>query len=456
VCRASAGACDVADTCTGTSTACPADAKVTAGTACGSDGNPCTVDQCDGASDTCQHPAGNAGTACRASAGACDAAETCTGTSTACPADAKSTAECRPAAGACDVAEHCDGIADACPADGFAPAGSACGDDGNVCTDDRCDGVGACVHPDNTLPCDDGLFCTVEDTCHDGACAGNPRDCSAAGDQCRIGTCDETNDQCSGPAKPDGSACNDDDACTTSETCTAGECGGGTIEPSGCIDEYVCYKTRTTAPFARVSDLSVVDAIETGTATAEKPKALCPPASSDGQPMHDAVTHEESYQIKTAPKHSRRTNVEVVDEFGTLRVDTVKPDRLLVPTAKGLGSPPAAPPSGAADHYECYRVKVTPGTPKLRAGLQASVSDEFQTRTYDVRKPRRLCLAVNKNGEGIAHAVAHLMCYDIKPAPGEPKHAAVVGVIHTLNQFGAGRLDTVSEAELCVPATVVP
>jgi hypothetical protein len=27
-----------------------------------------------------------------------------------------------------------------------------------------------------------------------------------------------------------------------------------------------------------------------------------------------------------------------------------------------------------------------------------------------------------------------------------------VGQIHTLNQFGAGRLDTIKEEELCVPA----
>src|SRR5207249_7360768 len=87
VCRAAADECDLAESCTGTGPSCPADAKKASGTACTSDGNPCTLDQCDGTSVACQHPAGNAGTVCRASAGVCDVAETCTGTSSTCAAD---------------------------------------------------------------------------------------------------------------------------------------------------------------------------------------------------------------------------------------------------------------------------------------------------------------------------------------------------------------------------------
>src|SRR5439155_8780087 len=100
---------------------------------CPSDGNPCTLDQCDGASDTCQHPAGNAGATCRAAAGPCDVAETCTGTGVDCPADAKSTAVCRAAAGGCDVAESCDGVSDNCPADAFQPAATQCRASAGAC-----------------------------------------------------------------------------------------------------------------------------------------------------------------------------------------------------------------------------------------------------------------------------------------------------------------------------------
>src|SRR5207249_1188129 len=91
VCGAAEGGCDVAGTCTGTSATCPTDDKQPAGTACTDDTNPCTLDQCDGSTNTCTHPAGNAGTVCRAAAGECDLAESCTGTSTTCPTDAFKT-----------------------------------------------------------------------------------------------------------------------------------------------------------------------------------------------------------------------------------------------------------------------------------------------------------------------------------------------------------------------------
>jgi hypothetical protein len=52
-------------------------------------------------------------------------ADTCSGSSAACP-DAKSTAVCRSAAGICDAAETCDGASDTCPADAFAPTTTQC------------------------------------------------------------------------------------------------------------------------------------------------------------------------------------------------------------------------------------------------------------------------------------------------------------------------------------------
>src|SRR5436189_152278 len=83
------------------------------GTACSEDGNPCTLDRCNGSSNACQHPVGNAGAVCRPAAGDCDVSETCTGSSTTCPANAFASAStvCRAAAGDCDEAERCPGDA---------------------------------------------------------------------------------------------------------------------------------------------------------------------------------------------------------------------------------------------------------------------------------------------------------------------------------------------------------
>jgi hypothetical protein len=143
----------------------------------------------------------------------------------------------------------------------------------------------------------------------------------------------------------------------------------------------------------------------------------------------------------------------VNNQFGSLQVDTLKPDRLLVPTAKSLSGPVPAPTSGI-DHFKCYSVRVTPGTSKFPKGVQVSVVDQFQQPTlYEVVKPTRLCAPVNKENESPeaeTHS-AHLMCYQVKPARGQLKHARVLN-IYTNNQFGPELLDTTKEEELCAPS----
>jgi hypothetical protein len=46
-------------------------------------------------------------------------------------------------------------------------------DDGNVCTDDRCEGAAGCVHPSSLASCDDGDAGTIDDACNGAAdCRG--------------------------------------------------------------------------------------------------------------------------------------------------------------------------------------------------------------------------------------------------------------------------------------------
>lgn len=79
--------------------------------------------------------------------------------------------------GVVESGEQCDdggtSAGDCCDAAcQFESAVTACADDGNACSDDQCDGNGACVHPANTAPCDDGSACTDDDVCSAGTCAG--------------------------------------------------------------------------------------------------------------------------------------------------------------------------------------------------------------------------------------------------------------------------------------------
>ena len=225
VCRAAADECDAAETCTGTSASCPADTKKASGTACTDDGNPCTQDTCDGTAIACQHPVGNAGAVCRASAGACDVEETCTGTSATCPADGFATAStvCRAAGGECDLAETCTGTSASCPADTKKTNGTACTDDGNLCTADQCDGSNVlCQHP-----------------------AGNAGTvCRASAGICDVAeVCTGTSTSCPADGKaPNGTTCSDGNACTTGDSCQSGTCTGTVVT---CTAQDQCHTAGT-------------------------------------------------------------------------------------------------------------------------------------------------------------------------------------------------------------------
>lgn len=134
VCRGVAGGCDVAETCDGASTACPADAFLGAGALCRAAVSACDVDEvCAGGTAACPADlAQPAGTACGGSpSGICDAQDTCSGgvgAAATCVANfMPSTTVCRMAAGVCDSAESCTGTDTACPADAFSAPGTVCG-----------------------------------------------------------------------------------------------------------------------------------------------------------------------------------------------------------------------------------------------------------------------------------------------------------------------------------------
>ncbi len=100
----------------------------------------------------------------------------------------------------CDNPDRC--LAGIC-ADYLEPLGTVCTDDGNVCTDSECDGLGNCLAYNNSNPCDDGLFCNGLDTCAAGHCVQH------AGDPCVPSAwCEEGGDQCiaygNGDFEPDG------------------------------------------------------------------------------------------------------------------------------------------------------------------------------------------------------------------------------------------------------------
>jgi hypothetical protein len=285
---------------------------------------------------------------------------------------------------------------------------------------------------------------------------------SPASTTCRAatGTCDVA-ETCTGssPAcppdvtQPDGTSCNDGTSCTGPDSCQGGVCTG-VPNADSCADDFLCYKVKPSTPFARMS-VSLADQFESATAEVRKLKNLCTPADKNAEGVSDNTTHLVAYQIKSAIRHVRRTNVQVDNQIGTIRLDTLKADLLLVPSNKNLAADPPAPDLNTinVDHYKCYKVKVTPGTLKLAKGITVSVGDQFNSpaKVFNLRKPKHLCLPVDKNTEGIKNADAHLLCYTVKGVSGQPKHVRRTGV-HINNQFATAVLGTTKESELCIPS----
>ncbi len=96
---------------------------------------------------------------------------------------------------------------------------------------------GTAWHALDDPPTDDGLFCTVGEVCAAGSCSGGTaRDCSAAGDACTAGACDELLDRCVATPVADGTPCSDGNACTGGDQCASGLCVGA---PAACGDGAV-------------------------------------------------------------------------------------------------------------------------------------------------------------------------------------------------------------------------
>lgn len=110
----------------------------------------------------------------------------------------------------------------------------------------RCE-AGRCVEPDEPPTpsgcindgdsCDDGLFCTVGDTCTAGRCVGMARDCDD-GVTCTVGdACDEAADRCAPGAVQ----------CPSGQLCIAasGQCGASC---SGCTLAGICHADGAANP----------------------------------------------------------------------------------------------------------------------------------------------------------------------------------------------------------------
>jgi hypothetical protein len=217
---------------------------------------------------------------------------------------------------------------------------------------------------------------------------------------------------------------------------------------------YQCYEVdRTTLD--EITDLPVEDrfgatAIDIG--GNGRVKRICNPANVNGQHPAAAIdpSHIMGYVItKRTPRVNSFPKQSVSDQFGSLTVSLTKPILLMVPSAKSLVAPPAPIDPPAIDHYQCYGV-----TNATRRVTALNVVDQFTNQTVDIKRPSRLCVAVDKRGEGVLDPAAALMCYGVRTSKGFDPYRGPVGPMYVDNQFGPDVLAVARPTELCVPATV--
>lgn len=171
-------------------------------------GNPCMVGVCDPASDQCVEMPGNNGASC-------SFGDPCI-----------LTAACLN--GICQPSQQVN-----------------CSFLDSECATGVCDPMSGCVAvPKNDgAPCNDFLFCTVQDQCVAGQCKGFPNTCNVGvNDPCKTGFCNEAQKTCVVVPGNDGAACDDNNLCTAGETCLSGSCVGGSPANDGamCDDGNGC------------------------------------------------------------------------------------------------------------------------------------------------------------------------------------------------------------------------
>ena len=173
--------------------------------------------------------------------------------------------------------------------------------------------------------------------------------------------------------------------------------------------------------------------------TVEKRVSLLNPVDKNGEGISDPDTHLVGYKVKQvrpegAPKPPKdpRIGIEIKDQFFDKLIvdisDINKVDRLLVPASKDLDELPS-PPDGdshAVDHFLCYKVRLPKGT-EFPKDIQITLADQFidpdgigVNQLFDLKKPKRLCNPVDKNGEGIKNEENHLICYQVKRPKVDP------------------------------------
>jgi hypothetical protein len=359
-----------------------------------------------------------------------------------CPFVASTTQADTDGDGIGDVCDNCPNDANANQADSdFDGLGDACDpcpldsqpldpDGDGFCSDPArcpagCDTCPFVSNPDQLDGDGDG----VGDACDNCPTVPNPnqldRDGDGLGDECDpcVNLCTDNNPcttdcldlstgACTSTTAPDGTGCSDGNDCTRNDTCTGGACQG-TAVPDGifCSDANLCTQ---------------LDRCSGGVCSGVP--VICAPSDQ----CHEPGTCNPAIGCTTSQPVANGTPCDdgdacTTDDSCTLGV--CSGTRVL---------------ACQLDHFKCYSAAGNDFVPRV-----VSLADEFGAADASVLRPISLCNPVDKNGEGIHDATAHLECF----ATGDPAGATPFARrdLHVTNQLGSEDIAAFAPYGLCVP-----
>jgi hypothetical protein len=167
------------------------------------------------------------------------------------------------------------------------------------------------------------------------------------------------------------------------------------------------------------------------------------------EPIQRADEHQKCWRLTGGRRQDR--SVRVSNQFVQNRELIVKePYRLCAPAVKSLTGPPTTTASDT-QHYKCYRVEERPRLTEETVNLV----DQFGTMRVVVRRAELLCNPTRKeraSGEIVVapRPAEHLVCYGInEQAPFAAR------TVFTRDQFGSQRVRVIDPLVLCVPSTKI-
>src|SRR2546427_8447113 len=168
-------------------------------------------------------------------------------------------------------------------------------------------------------------------------------------------------------------------------------------------DRYLCYKAAVSQTAFVPTTAMLEDQFGRVGYDVRRIRWICNPATQNGEPPAHAAFHQVGYQIKLpvgAPRLPKSDHV-TTDESETRTLTVVKPEMLLVPSAKALGSGGTGTvDTTGVDHFECYKAVLAKGSPRFVSPPEAVLADEFGgTQPYEGRRVTKLCTPGKKEGQ---------------------------------------------------------